>query len=150
MIDWPTLTRSQDSRIRWCATPELVAREASGLVYLASPYSRMVVDAAGKWSEDLSAEMQVRADFHAARLARFGVTAVSPISLAVQMCDISSHLDPLDAAFWTRWCAPILWAARSVVVPDIPGWHLSDGIRHEVAEALSRNLPIYIYARGAL
>ena len=60
------------------------------------------------------------------------------------------HISLAETKEGLPFSAPILWAARSVVVPDIPGWHLSDGIRHEVAEALSRNLPIYIYARGAL
>jgi len=149
MIDWPTLSRARDPRIRWGETPERVALMASGLVYLATPYTRMVLRD-GAWHFALSVEMQVRAERHAARLAALGVTAVSPIALAAGMCHASHALDPLDAAFWARWCAPILAAARAVVVPDVPGWHLSDGIRHEVSEALARNLPVHVYAAGAL
>jgi len=77
-----------------------------------------------------------------------GVTAVSPIVLADGMCHATEHLDPLDVRFWTRWCAPILAAARAVVVPDIPGWSRSEGVWHEVREALGRSLPVHVYARG--
>ena len=106
------------------------------------------MDDAGHWSLAKSALAATRADRHAARLAMRGVTAVSPIVQAASMCHATAHLDPLDARFWTRWCAPILAASRAVVVPDIPGWSRSEGVWHEVREALGRSLPVHVYARG--
>jgi len=134
--------------IRTGATPDSVAMVASGMIYLATPYSRIAVDDDGHWSPANSALAAVHADRHGARLAVRGVTAVSPIVLAAGMRHATAHLDPLDARFWTRWCAPILAASRAVVVPDIPGWSRSEGVWHEVREALGRSLPVHVYARG--
>lgn len=131
------------------ATPAQVAREVAGIAYLATPYSKVVLDADGCWDLRLSLEAMARAARASGVLARAGITALSPIVLAAEMCHCDHCgqrlLDPLDAAFWTRWCAPLLDAARAVVVPDIRGWDRSDGIWHEVITALGRNLPVYVY-----
>lgn len=129
------------------ATPEAVAREAAGLVYLATPYSRIAVDAAGAWCPERSARAMAQATRAAARLAGLGVTAVSPIVLTAGMCHASAALDPLDDPFWARWCAPLLAAARVVVVPDIAGWDRSRGVWREVRAALASNVPVRIYGR---
>ncbi len=145
------LLMSPSSRRAWQtlhlgATPDLVAREASGLVYLATPYSREAVRDGIIWDMRLSLQMQGHAERHAAALAARGITAIAPIALAAGMCHQSHQLAPLDARFWQRWCAPLLAASRAVVVPDIPGWDRSQGIWFEVVEALDRQMPVYVYA----
>lgn len=134
--------------IRFGATHESVAAAADGLVYLATPYSRIALNDLGNWSFHASAEAMERASRAAAKLAKAGVSAVSPIVMAADMCHSDVTLDPLDAPFWSSWCAPLLAASHAIVVPDIPGWDRSVGIWHEVLEALSRNKPVHVYARG--
>jgi len=149
-------TGGQHPLIHAGATPEHIGREVAGIAYLATPYSKVVLDADGLWDQRLSLDASARAARASAALARHGVTALSPIVQTAEMCHCSSlsardpgALDPLDAAFWTRWCAPLLAAARAVIVPDIPGWDQSDGIWAEVVSALGCNLPVYVYDRGA-
>jgi hypothetical protein len=89
------------------------------------------------------------------RLARVGVTAISPIVQSAEMVHAeafervrdAARLDPLDAGFWTRWCTPILNVCSAVVVPDIDGWPESAGVLHEVLETLRETQkPIFFYA----
>jgi hypothetical protein len=126
-------------------------------VYLATPYSRECLDVLGAWSHDESDRCAHRASVCAAELLALGVTAVSPIALAVGMINATCHhgyraarrtpsIDPLDAAMWTRWCQPLLNVCGAVVVPDIPGWDKSAGIWHEVGFAIDRQIPVFIYA----
>lgn len=129
---------------------ETAARYLRGrLVYLATPYSKVVVDAAGQFRPQRSFVAGQRAAVWARRLAVEGVTAVSPIVQAASM--VSAHsafepapLDPLDAVFWGAWCLPLLRASRAVVVPPIPGWRESDGIWHEVRTALHGMRPVFV------
>lgn len=147
--DWPALAAfSRDCAllVRFGMSDETVAATAAGLVYLATPYSKIALSEHGNWSFHASAEAMTRASRHAARLAKRGISACSPIVMAADMCHTDTTLDPLDAAFWTRWCAPLLAASRSVVVPDIPGWDQSAGIWHEVREAVAMNKPVHVYA----
>ncbi|MDI3335885.1 DUF1937 family protein [Defluviimonas aestuarii] len=147
--DWQALARIAREKallVRFGETDESVAALASGLVYLATPYSKVTLDDRGNWSFHASADAMERASRVSARLAKLGITAVSPIVMAADMCHTDATLDPLDADFWTRWCAPILAASRSVVVPSIPGWDQSVGIWHEVREAIGRNRTVHVYA----
>lgn len=130
------------------ATPERVAREVAGIAYLATPYSKVVIGSDGLWDYSLSLDASARASRAAARLAALNITALSPIVMAAEMCHNSPALAPLDAIFWMRWCRPMLDAAVAVVVPDIPGWCDSAGIWVEVATALDRNKPVFIYSRS--
>ena len=138
-----------------------VAKEFGGRqpVYLATPYSKEAIDVLGAWSYDLSKSMQRRAERAALELMQAGVSAFSPIALSVGMIHASGQfhgtrgggvrfepaLDPLDSAFWSRWCQPFLNVCGAVVVPDIPGWDHSDGIWAEVQFAISRDIPVFVY-----
>lgn len=130
--------------------PVLVIREVNGLVgyglvYLATPYSKRATDDGGAFCPYGAASAADEATVYAAALAARGVTAISPIVMAHRMCeDGAAGLDPLDAAFWTRWCAPLLRACRAVVVPPIRGWRESDGVAHEVREARARGIPVFL------
>lgn len=141
--DW-----GHDPLIHFGATPESVARSGAGIVYLATPYSRIAVDKSGRWSLVESMRASEKAARAAARLAALGITTVSPIVEAAAMCHASHALDPLNAAFWTRWCAPLFAAARAVVIPDIAGWDQSDGIWLEAREAVAQCKPVHVYARA--
>lgn len=125
-----------------------VARFRGGLHYLATPYSKLAIDERGAWCPVRSIEAAMSAEGWAAQLALEGVTAISPISQAAAMVQIVGPdvLDPLDDVFWARWCAPLLAACASVIVPPIAGWRDSDGIRREMAAARDTNTPIYFIA----
>lgn len=131
-------------------------------VYLATPYSAEVVGPLG-WDFALSMRLQRLAAAAASDLALLGVSAVSPIVLSAQMVHATQRflpgrgrdaspwdhaIDPLDHAFWMSWCQPIFNACHAVVVPDIPGWSRSKGVRAEVEAALMLNMPVYVYAQG--
>ena len=131
------------------ATPESVARVASGQLYLATPYSLQVTNpVTGRWVRRWSEQVARGAALAQADLAMRGVTAVSPISQSAAMCHIDSRLDPLDERFWARWCDAILWASRAVVVPDLPGWRHSLGVWREVVWALDHSVPVHVYGRA--
>ncbi|WP_347311385.1 DUF1937 family protein [Defluviimonas sp. SAOS-178_SWC] len=134
--------------LRIGANADSVAREAYGLVYLATPYSKIAVGPDGAWDVDRSVFAMAEARTHAIRLARRGVTAISPIMQAASMCHATDRIDPLDEAFWTRWCKSLLAAARSVVVPDIRGWDQSSGVWHEVRTAIAANRVVHVYAEA--
>lgn len=127
----------------------LIAQGAAGIVYVATPYSRVVTRPDGSWCWHLSALARDRAVAATVPLVRAGMAAFSPVALAAQMCHRAPDLDPLDGVFWERWCAPFLAAAALVWVPDIAGWRESDGVSHEIAVALARNKPVRIEAPDA-
>lgn len=125
------------------------------LVYLATPYSRVVVDERGRWEVGLNAHAIAGATRWACQFARLGVTAAAPITLAG---DIIAHdycraggpsLDPLDAKFWEAWCLPLLTRADCVVVPPLPGWRESIGIWRECVAMLGVGRPVYLLREAA-
>ena len=126
-------------------------RRLCGQVYLATPYSREVVDEHGEWDAFLSGRMDMLAGQWVGNLATAGITSVSPIVLACSaICmDVKRQIDPLDTAFWTSWCAPLLAASASVVVPPIEGRWRSSGVLHEVEWAIAHNMPVYLLEEGA-
>lgn len=129
--------------VRAGATPASVAGVSrGGLIYLATPFTRRLPDVGLCGLRDEAA-------VHVAALAREGVTAVSPVLLSAAACISMPALDPLDDDFWTRWCAPLLRAAAGVVVPDLPGWPRSRGVRFEMEAALARCIPVHFYDLGA-
>lgn len=129
--------------------PDVALRVSGGRpVYLATPYTLRATGADGRLDPYASAAAADDAARAAAALARFGVAAVSPIVLAAAMCDHDPCLDPLDDAFWTGWCRPLLDACGAVVVPAIDGWADSRGVAHEVAVSLGRMRPVLVAARG--
>ena len=121
--DWPGLCAAKaGALIHVGCGPVTVAQRARRPVWLATPYSREVIGADGAGILALSVDVQVLAALEAARLMRVGVPAVSPIVLSAEMCHADRGLDPLDHSAWLAWCAPLMAACGSVVVPDIPGW----------------------------
>lgn len=147
--DWPLFHQHhlrsgivrKDASVQDC-----IASCRGRLAYLATPYSRIAVNAAGDWCPIRSEAAGFKAALWAARLARGGVTVVSPIAQAAAMVgvDLGRGLDPLDDAFWTKWCAPMLNACSAVIVPPIAGWQHSDGIWHEVCRSVRCNVPVWL------
>lgn len=128
---------------------DVIAHCRGRLVYLATPFSKIAVGDDGQWDVGLSIEAMMRAAHWARHLALEGITAVSPIVQSTEMvlasCVFESDpFDPMDADFWTAWCAPLLEASAAVVVPPIRGWREILGIRHEVIEALTSGRPVFV------
>lgn len=153
--DWRGFCADHAALVRLDCGPVTVARHTCGPapVYLATPYSREVVDAAGHWNLNLSLHAQFDAARHQVDLMRVGVTAVSPIVQAAVMgqgsvgaFDTAPKLDPLDGAMWQLWCRPMLDACCAVVVLDINGWQQSTGIWAEVQRAVEAQKPVFFYA----
>lgn len=161
--DWGVLFAPQvrdrwEGKVFFGAGPATVARWANGgaPVYLATPYSKRVTRG-GKWAHDLSLYASAQAAREMSRLARVGITAVSPIVQAAEMVhsevaegvDGKSRLDPLDQDFWERWCRPLLATCCAIVVPDLDGWEQSEGIYHEVMTVLKdSNRLVFFYSPG--
>lgn len=116
------------------------------LVYLATPYSKRVMGWDGKWDRCRSERCVAQASSFVAAFAEAGVTAISPIVLAADAVHYThgTGLDPLDGAFWERWCRPILQVCDAVVVPPIFGWRDSVGIWIEVNQALACAKPVFL------
>lgn len=149
--DWLVASFPEGSSLRMGAGLDRAALHCRGrLVYLATPYSRLVTDANGNWRGDYSRYVATLTALEARRLADAGVTAISPISLACAMVHAggAQGLDPLDQAFWTRWCRPLLNRCDVVVVPPLQGWRASDGVWHEVTEALRASKPVFVIAEA--
>lgn len=133
------------------AAPQLRGK----LVYLATPYSRVVVDERGRWEIGLNAQAVAAATRWACRLARLGVTAAAPITMAGDMiahdyCRAAGpELDPLDARFWEAWCRPLLEKSDCVVVPPLPGWRDSTGIWRECVAMLGVGRPVHLLTEAA-
>lgn len=159
---WSSLARhDRGQRFVMVGFDEAV-RELTGyrpLVYLASPYTKIAVDAAGRWCAGRSADAGVRAAMWAARFAGAGVTAISPIVQSADMCalrvpslregePVPPRLDPLDAGFWTDWCFPLLISCDAVVVPPIEGRDRSAGVWGEVVTALGASKTVYWIGEG--
>jgi len=154
--DWthPVLGHYADASLFFPQTDlDTVAIRCRGrLVYLASPFTKLVVGADGHYDFGRGLVAATYAARWSRRLAAVGVTAVSPIIQAVEMVhgDSPPILDPLDQKFWTCWCAPLLQACRAVVVPPIPGWAESDGVWRELRAALTAGRSVFQVDSGAL
>lgn len=139
--------------VRWSSTSEDIARICAGrLVYLASPVTDRIRSEIGRGCTDwyvverLIMECAIDLD----HLARVGVSAVSPVLLALEMIRArgmgdacAGPMGALDRDYWMRWSAPIQRAAFAVVVVNRPGWDVSSGICAEVETALSANAPVF-------
>ena len=144
----PTMRDRWAEQVRFGADAGEVARRSGGrVVYLATPYSKLVVDAEGRFCRVRHLDAVMRAAAVCAELARCGVTAVSPIVLAGTMCDAARCLDPLDEKFWNAWCLPLLAVSGSVYVPEIKGWSASRGVWTEACWALTRGVPVMVGAK---
>ncbi|MEC7763365.1 MAG: DUF1937 family protein [Pseudomonadota bacterium] len=158
---WGTLARHDRGQRFSMVSFDAAVCELTGyrpLVYLASPYSKIAVNADGWWELGRSTEAGVRAAIWSARFAAAGVTAISPIMLSADMCALrvpslregatAPRLDPLDAGFWTDWCFPLLISCDAVVVPPIEGRDRSAGVWGEVVTALSASKAVYWIGEG--
>ena len=111
------------------------------LVYLATPYSKEVLDYTGKWCAARSEILGQEAAKWMGHLALNGVSCVSPIvqSVAMVSVDNNMNIDPLDDMFWEKWCRPLLNRSDVVIIPPIDGWDRSYGVWREAWSALSCN-----------
>lgn len=149
----PTLDAFSDGGLlhRNCSLADVVAKCRGRLCYLATPYTKTVIDLDGDWNFGASMVSSEVACQWARRLCIEGVTAVSPVIQSVEMVHsdfLDQHLDPLNSVFWTRWCRPLLAASDVVIVPPIAGWDSSDGIWAEVISALGSNREVFLIAHG--
>ena len=155
MRDWECAAVAENARadlvFRDVDVEAVAARMRGRLVYLATPYSKQCLDGSGEWSYARSVECGLAAAAWCGTFAHYGVTAMSPISQAVDMVGASPDhqgLDPLDGKFWEAWCRPLLLACDAVVIPPLDGWRESEGIWHEARVAVSRAVPVFLL-RGA-
>ena len=132
-------------------------------VYLATPYSRVCLDASGLWDYGRSVRAMMDAGRAAGDLMAWGVTAFAPVAQSCVMVHARGHfsgtarggvewsngIDPLNAAAWAAWCRPMLNVCGAVVVPNLAGWDQSRGIWAEVSHAIDRNIPVFVYGGAA-
>ena len=145
--DWPGLAQVAGDRLTAGGAWEAILDQLQGqLVYLATPYSRVVVDGEGLFSYEASLKAIYDAAGWSGILAVEGVTSLSPIIQSAEMVHTlgSEFLDPLDAAFWTRWCVPLLAASDAVVIPPIPGWDSSVGVWGEACRGVEMGIPVIV------
>lgn len=158
IIAWGSLMqaarRGEVPLVQFGCGPTSVALHANQPVYLATPYTRRATDVQGDWDRLGSMGCILDAAQEVRRLKAVGVSAFSPIVLSAMPShlfddpkDFDAH-HPLDAVAWMRWCQPFLNVCAAVVVPDIEGWDHSVGIKAEVGFAISRGVPVFVYAAG--
>jgi hypothetical protein len=73
-----------------------------------------------------------------------GLAIHSPIT-------VNHRLAPRMGGDWTAWEAidrKAIPACRIMVIYCMPGWHLSEGINHEVAMAKELNMPVIMLPYG--
>jgi hypothetical protein len=149
-LDWPALIAavpaSRAILFRDASLEDVVSHVRSRCAYLATPYSRRVINDDLRWDAGMSAEVEDRTARWAWILGVAGVTAVSPILQACAMChvDFEDYLDPLDDAFWSAWCQPLLAACGALIVPPMHGWDVSRGVWREVIWAIDYNVPVFL------
>lgn len=153
-LNWLELVSGYSNhQLMFGASPECASGFCGrwGLIYLASPYSKQVLDESGAWCRYRSMKQQALAAVYAERFAQLGVTALSPIVLSAEICHLpqvttQTGLDPLDQTFWNHWCRPLLAACDIVYIPDFPGWRESAGVLFEASEVLCRNGRVFVEA----
>jgi Domain of unknown function (DUF1937) len=133
-----------------CDLAEIIRFCLGRLAYMATPYSKLVVNDDGQWDMTLSMDVEMQTAVHARALAMCDITAISPILMACEIChsDCDGYLDPLDNTFWARWCQPLLSRSDVVVVPPMDGWDASNGVWREVCWALSCGVPVFQIEKG--
>lgn len=153
-IDWPCLRATYAGfGLREQVSLGDLARRCRGVLgYLATPYSRPVLDEFGAWCPLRSDDLGREAARWSRLLACEGISAISPVLIAVEMISadrVEGALDPLDHMFWTTWCRPLLNRAQAVIVPPVAGWQDSLGVWQEARAALSCGTPVFLVAEGA-
>jgi len=135
-----------------CTMAEVIRHCRGRLAYMATPYSKLVVNDDGRWDMGLSMDVEARTAVLARGLAMCNITAISPILMACEIChsDYDGCLDPLDNAFWTAWCQPLLSRSDVVVIPPMDGWDASNGVWREVCWALGGGVPVFQIEEGKM
>ncbi|MBL4761700.1 MAG: DUF1937 family protein [Gammaproteobacteria bacterium] len=125
---------------------ETSKRCAGGLVYLATPYSKPVLDDDGAWCSFRSRRAALLAANVMARFGVLGVTAISPIMCSHMMVEnaLSGDIDPMDEKFWAKWCLKLLNKCDAMIVPPIIGWDDSCGVWAEARWMLASNRPVFV------
>jgi hypothetical protein len=112
--------------------PTLADLVGSGVVYVASPYTHY------PYGHEAAAQDAGRVT---AALMRMGICAYSPIVHSHAVAHIGG-LDKVDGEFWQRMDAPMVEAADACIVVKMPGWDVSKGVTHEIAEFTAAGKPI--------
>lgn len=108
----------------------------SGFYYLATPYS--------KYSAGLDSAFKL-ACWQTGLLIRAGVPVFSPIAHTHPIAQ-ACRMDPLDHAVWMPADAPMMNAARGLIVCMAEGWDISYGVGFEIEAFRKAGKPI-IYMR---
>lgn len=161
IVDGAAKGQLQGISVGYFAEKVAWAMGCKGQAYVATPYSRESVDGSGLWSFEASLRCARLAALELDALRVAGMSGVSPIVMAHAMVEFTGQrqsighggsvgfvprIDPLDDKMWMRWCHPIVAASACVVVPDLPGWDRSAGIKAEVRAAIEAGKPVFLYA----
>jgi hypothetical protein len=104
----------------------------TSFVYVATPYSKYDGGIEAAWLE----ACKVTAD-----LLRRGICAYSPIAHTHPIA-IYGRIDPLDHDIWLPFDAAMMDAATECYVIEMPGWHQSKGVLHEIERFKSQGKPV--------
>jgi len=108
-------------------------RRYDDLLYLATPFS--------KWAPGLDYACD-QACIIAGRMLKAGLYPFSPIAHSFTICK-ANGMDPLDHAFWLDQCRKQQAKCAALIICELPGWHESEGIRAEWAQAYVLEQPVY-------
>lgn len=115
----------------------LQALNDDGIAYIASPYSHPL-----KEVRDMRYDLVTT---HAATLKEnYNLTMILPITMSAQMCEKNNSLK----SDWDTWGfddLKLLSKCSSLIVVQLIGWELSDGVEKEINAARESKLPIYYY-----
>lgn len=120
-------------------SPEIIGAQVvkaadGGVVYLASPYSKLV-DTIGL---DEAARLVTVA---AGALIEEGAVVFSPIAHGHAVAT-AYGFDKLDAGMWMAQCYPMVSACAACVVLKLDGWRESSGVAEEVHLFQSQGKPV--------
>lgn len=102
--------------------------------YLASPYTHEDPEVREQRSRDVC--------LIAAILMQRGEVVFSPIAHSHAIAEALPGDWAVDHDFWKRQDAPYLATCSKLYVAMLPGWDVSRGVAHELAEARARGIPI--------
>jgi hypothetical protein len=103
------------------------------LIYLATPFS--------KWAPGLDYACD-QACIIAGRMIRAGLYPFSPIAHSFTIAK-ACGMDPLDHVLWMEQCRKQQRKCAALLIAELPGWHESEGIKLEWAEAYILQQPVY-------
>ncbi|MDB5358884.1 MAG: hypothetical protein JWO51_181 [Rhodospirillales bacterium] len=106
--------------------------------YLASPYS--------KYIGGIGAAFRIAGE-NAAHLVRAGVAVFSPI-VHSHIIAIRGAIDPFDHSIWMPLDAPLMAAARGLIVLQADGWDESRGVAIEIETFKAAHKPVFYMLPG--